>query len=876
MAERSLVSFFKGKTIILTSVKKKKRKIVKFAVITGQPNHKKPVAEGFIEFYETESGYFRPFKIWQQLGNKEEYFDVREVRKGLKAAKIIYIIKNYEPTFLNSLLSFFRDFSISNYRIEEFCELCLVDNIFTLLTKTQAVKAFNRYVCLDCGVSEVLHELYSYGIQLSPSMKPHLKRILSVKKDVEILVDMMRGEYDPATDYRYTLYDTIDVSLEKIPSISIESLKLPNSFVRILHQEGINTLTPVQTLAIKNGLLENKNLLIVSSTTSGKTLIGELAGIPKALEKKSFIYLAPLVALANQKYEDFKRKYSSLGLKVSIRVGMSRLDVGDEEFIVVDTDIKSADILCATYEAFDYILRTGQANKVENAGTIVIDEIQMLNDEERGIELDGLIARIKMTFPDVQLLYLSATVGNPKELSRKLNAELVYYDGRPVPLERHIIFTKDDDNKLRVLRRLIIGEYNQVSSFGYHGQSIVFTYSRKRASEIAASLNSRGLRVASYHAGLTFSKRKQIELGFERGIYHAVITTAALGAGVDFPASQVIFFDLAMGNDWISTTEFNQFLGRAGRLGKHNRGKVVLLVTPGNKLHMSQENTEDEIAVKLLTGKIEEVNISSDFESGEEQLLAFITLRRKLTIEELRQYVKETLSLSSNIDSYLSALQKRGMIKVLNGEFVIATKLGTATSASFFKPKLVADTIKPFLLRNNPNLLDLAVRITPFDAVYLSNRLYEFLRRTFRSHISTKFFNGPALDIMSQKERKTDIPKWVLATLIKWNDTFFTCGCKESPYCEHGPIELSKYLLNLRMNGFMPVAISSVMSKEYQLHIYPGDLFNWLDSVVHTLEGIARIAHVLNKERLAKIAIDLKNKIEHPSRRRRRGDLQKM
>jgi len=42
-----------------------------------------------------------------------------------------------------------------------------------------------------------------------------------------------------------------------------------------------------------------------------------------------------------------------------------------------------------------------------------------------------------------------------------------------------------------------------------------------------------------------------------------VVTTAALAAGVDFPASQVIFESLTMGREWLSVSEFQQMQGRA-------------------------------------------------------------------------------------------------------------------------------------------------------------------------------------------------------------------------------------------------------------------------------------------------------------------------
>jgi len=88
---------------------------------------------------------------------------------------------------------------------------------------------------------------------------------------------------------------------------------------------GNRQLLPVQKLAIEEGLLKGEDLLIVSATASGKTLIGELAGIPKALKGKRFLFLTPIVALADQKYHEFKSKYSKIGLKTAIKVGMNRV-----------------------------------------------------------------------------------------------------------------------------------------------------------------------------------------------------------------------------------------------------------------------------------------------------------------------------------------------------------------------------------------------------------------------------------------------------------------------------------------------------------------------------------------------------------------------
>jgi len=102
----------------------------------------------------------------------------------------------------------------------------------------------------------------------------------------------------------------------------------------------------------------------------------------------------------------------------------------------------------------------------------------------------------------------------------------------------------------------------------------------------------------------------------------AVVTTAALGAGVDFPASQVIFDALAMGRDWLSVQEFNQMAGRAGRPDYHDLGRVVILAEPGGSYSRENPFTEEEVAIRLLKGEMEEVAPEHDTEQSSEEYVA--------------------------------------------------------------------------------------------------------------------------------------------------------------------------------------------------------------------------------------------------------------
>jgi helicase len=156
----------------------------------------------------------------------------------------------------------------------------------------------------------------------------------------------------------------------------------------------------------------------------------------------------------------------------------------------------------------------------------------------------------------------------------------------------------------------------------------------------------------------------------------AVVTTAALAAGVDFPASQVVFDSLAMGIEWLSVQEFEQMLGRAGRPDYHDRGTVYLLVEPDCTYHGSMEMTEDEVAFKLLKGEMEDVSTVYDEAAAAEETLANVIVAGKRA-KRLND------RMLGDIDT------TRAVGRLLEWEFIdgfAATPLGDAVCRHFLAP----------------------------------------------------------------------------------------------------------------------------------------------------------------------------------------------
>lgn len=203
--------------------------------------------------------------------------------------------------------------------------------------------------------------------------------------------------------------------------------KIPKELYNILEKD-IKEFRSCQTKAIKKGLLEKKNLLVCTPTASGKTLIAELAAISSILNGLGkAVYIVPLKALASEKFNDFKKRYGHL-----IRIALSIGDIDSADPYLADYDL-----IITTSEKLDSLTRH-HAPWLSRIGTVIVDEIHLMNDPGRGPTLEILITILKQLLKKVQIIGLSATIGNPEELAEWLDAKLVIDKWRPVKLHKGI------------------------------------------------------------------------------------------------------------------------------------------------------------------------------------------------------------------------------------------------------------------------------------------------------------------------------------------------------------------------------------------------------------------------------------------------------
>ncbi len=184
-------------------------------------------------------------------------------------------------------------------------------------------------------------------------------------------------------------------------------------------------------------LSAGKSVVICAPTGSGKTLIGEYAIYRALAHGKRVFYTTPLKALSNQKFRDFQEQFGEGNTK---RIGL----------LTGDTIINpNADVVIMTTEIFRNMLYEtpiGQlGTSLEDVEAVVLDECHYISNRYRGTVWEESIIYCP---PQIQLVALSATIGNPQELTdwitkvRNSNSnrehsyecELINSDFRPVPL----------------------------------------------------------------------------------------------------------------------------------------------------------------------------------------------------------------------------------------------------------------------------------------------------------------------------------------------------------------------------------------------------------------------------------------------------------
>jgi helicase len=385
----------------------------------------------------------------------------------------------------------------------------------------------------------------------------------------------------------------------------------------------IPTLNQLQLDAINEyGVLAGEHLVVVAPTSSGKTMIGELAALKAVVDRRRALFLLPLKALVADKRRHFEAVYGAFGLRTIEATG----ETDDISPILRG----QYDVALLTYEKFSAIALT-HPHVLEQAGVVVIDETQMVADRSRGANLEFLLTLIRMRRREgiePQVIALSGVIGETNGFERWLGARLLRREERPVPLDEGLILwdgrrqyldaetgamteegplvrpqysgkNSSQDIIIPLLRKLV-GEGQQVIVFretrgetrgcaNYLARELGLPPARDALAQLPGgdlSQASAALRdvlaagVAFHNSHLDREERRVVEEEFRRADsgLRVIVATTTLAMGVNTPASSVVIAGLSHpGGSPYAVAEYKNLVGRAGRLGFTERGTSYLV-----------------------------------------------------------------------------------------------------------------------------------------------------------------------------------------------------------------------------------------------------------------------------------------------------------
>jgi helicase len=434
------------------------------------------------------------------------------------------------------------------------------------------------------------------------------------------------------------------------------------------------------------------------------------------------IYIVPLVALANEKYDYFKKLFGDRW-KVAMSVG---------DFDSSDQWLSDYDFIICTTEKLDSLIRHS-AKWTTEISLVIIDEIHLLNDVSRGPTLEILITRLREIVPRAQFLGLSATVSNSDEISEWIGAVSIVSDFRPVKLYEGIsyanmikFYDKEDysindfgheeailentmDMKKQVLffvstRRNAEGLAQKLTSVT---KKKLTTLEKDQLNELAARvLNTLEIPTAQcrkladsvrhgsafHHAGLLRGQKKLIENGFRDGLIKTISATPTLAMGVNLPAFRVVIRDAkryyrGIGAAYIPVLEYKQFVGRAGRPQYDEFGESILVART--------EHEADELTDRFIMGEPEMIKSKLAVEPVlRMHTLALVASGFARTEEDLIDFFSKTFyafqyedmyEIENNIIDILEKLEMWEFVTINDGK-IRPTKIGRRVSELYIDP----------------------------------------------------------------------------------------------------------------------------------------------------------------------------------------------
>jgi helicase len=203
---------------------------------------------------------------------------------------------------------------------------------------------------------------------------------------------------------------------------------------------------PQSEVLEKDLLLSGFNCVLQMPTGAGKTWLAENAIVSTLDAGARAIYLTPLRAQAAELTDEWSERFTNF------KVGIFTGDFGSSKKRY-PVSFEEAQLLVMTPERLDACTRAWRShwNWIPEVELLIVDELHLLGEPNRGARLEGAILRMRRLNPFVRLIGLSATLGNIAELAAWLDGIFYLSSWRPVPLTWRIVHFRTATEKPQLL-----------------------------------------------------------------------------------------------------------------------------------------------------------------------------------------------------------------------------------------------------------------------------------------------------------------------------------------------------------------------------------------------------------------------------------------
>lgn len=432
------------------------------------------------------------------------------------------------------------------------------------------------------------------------------------------------------------------------------------------------------------------NCVVAAATSAGKTTVAEMFMGESIAQGKKAIFLSPLKAVSQEKYEDWTNPEHDWGkLNVSIVTGDYQLTEKRVE------ELNKANIIIMTTEMLDSRTRRiaiEKNNWLLEAGTIVQDEAHLLCVKGRGDKAESAIVRFTKQNPSCRVVFLSATMPNVDELAKWLSSlngkktELINSDYRPCQLDLHYE-AYDDYGKYKTVEANKMQRAVEITQQFKSDKFIVFVHSKNTGRTIFNMLKNLGEKVEIHNSELSLSDRVRITNAFkETGELRIIVATSTLAWGINLPARRCVIVGVHRGISEVEPLDVKQMVGRSGRVGLDPKGDAHILL-PRTKFTRYKTWCENipPILSTMNDQNVLAFHIISEISEGE-----------VYDIETLMEWYNRSLAaFQSNFldrvdaEELLSKLEKIKVIEKIGKKYKV-TKLGKVAAYLYYSPYTIA------------------------------------------------------------------------------------------------------------------------------------------------------------------------------------------